>query len=148
MGYAAAPIEIPRPQFGGNVTGFDQELYNHQIRQKEQLSLKQESLREYREKMIRKLPSGSFTESFLAPLITPEMRKKKMESLNKNQTLDYLESLRKPNQSGSHHLESKKRRFTLDAIKKARKETIRKEKLDRKWINGRAITRITWLSER
>ena len=132
MGYASVSTEIPRPQFGGNVTGFDQELYNHQVRQREQLSLQQQSLKEYREKMVRKLPNGSFRESFLAPLITPEMRKKKMESLNKHQKLDYLETLTKPNQSGAHKLESDKRRFTKEAIKKARKETIRKEKLDRK----------------
>jgi hypothetical protein len=132
MGYASASTEIPRPNFGSNVTGFDQQLYNHQLRQKEQLSLQQESLREFREKMIRKLPSGSFSEHFLAPLITPTMREKKMKSLNKNQTLDYLESLRKPNESGAHKLDSDKRRFTKDAIKRARKETKRKEQLDRK----------------
>ena len=63
---------------------------------------------------------------------TPEMRKKKMESLNKHQKLDYLETLTKPNQSGAHKLESDKRRFTLDALKRARKETKRKEQLDRK----------------
>ena len=132
MGYARVSTEIPRPVFGDTVQPFNQELYNHQVRQREQLSLQQLPLREYREKMIRKLPNGSFRESFLAPLITPEMRKKKMESLNKNQTLDYLESLTKANQSGAHKLESDKRRFTKDAIKKARKETARKEKLDRK----------------
>ena len=132
MGYANTPIELPRPTFDGTISGFNQELYNHQIRQKEQLSLQQQSLREYRENMTRKLPSGSFTESLLAPLITPAMRKKKMESLNKNQTLDYLESLTKSNQSGTHMLESEKRRFSKDAIKKARKETKRKEQLDRK----------------
>lgn len=132
MGYASASTELPRPRYGGNITGFDQELYNQQIRQKEQQSINQQSLREYRENMVRKLPNGSFRESFLAPLITPQMRKKKMESLNKNQKLDYLETLTKPNQSGTDKLNSEKRRFSKDAIKKARKETIRKEQLDRK----------------
>ncbi len=132
MGYATAPVEIPRPSFGAGLTGFDQDLYNRQIREKEQAMLRQESLREYREKMTRKLPSGSWKEHFLTPLITPTMRKKKMESLNKKQKLDYLESLRKPNQSGAHKVESNKRRFSKESIKKARKETIKKENLDRK----------------
>lgn len=97
---------------------------NDYLRSLNTLSLDQMSTKDFRTYLDRKLPNSDWKNSFLEPLQSPAMRKKKMESMTKQQQEDYLHWLQYPNPSGRETLEGKtkpKKRIHKDVLRYVRK---------------------------
>ncbi len=93
--------------------------FHERLRQQQTVSLDQMSLRDYRERLQRKMNPTSFLNAMLEPLKTPAMRKKLWEGMPRKHQFDYLESLHKFNPSGAP--ETKEVRINKEMLKYARK---------------------------